>query len=159
MRERQQAQDAYRAALRESQERQLDEMPGHLTLYFGEGRGAGRTTALLEWVLEGRRCPGYPGWTRVMVVPTIQRELQLRKEIPQLVGLSFQAFEDWSHRVFAFEDWQHSANVSPPTQVMIDGLEDVLPGLGWNAPGSLVGFAINTDTVRGSLKKDQADGG
>jgi hypothetical protein len=32
-------------------------------------RGLGKTTALIEWLLEGHKILGYPGWSRVIICP------------------------------------------------------------------------------------------
>jgi hypothetical protein len=46
------------------------------------GRGMGRTTALATWLLDGHPVPGWPGWSRVLVLPDARRCQQIIDELP-----------------------------------------------------------------------------
>jgi len=43
-------------------------------------RGGGKTYRSIEWLIEGEKIDGWPGWSRVLVVPTAQRCRSLTKE-------------------------------------------------------------------------------
>lgn len=42
-----------------------------MKVYVG-GRGTGRTTRMISWLIDGEQTSEYPGWSRVMAVPTIE---------------------------------------------------------------------------------------
>jgi hypothetical protein len=94
------------------------------------GRAAGRTTRLIEWVLDGEKAQGYPGWTRVMVVPTMRELDALRDIVHKRVGEHVPWGEiDFSHRFYAWAEWRNVGMVNPQTQVGIDDLDRILSPL------------------------------
>lgn len=56
---------------------------------------AGKTTKLALWVKEGERTDSYPGWTRIMLVPTIQEAVHVRNQ-----------FKLDPHQIFSYEEWR-----------------------------------------------------
>ena len=65
---------------------------GALPLVYAAGRQAGKTTMALDWVKQGVRTDGYPGWTRVLVVPTHAQLDIIRKQF-------WGEIKDFHHRV------------------------------------------------------------
>lgn len=59
------------------------EAPSGTTWVVGE-RYEGRTTALVRWLCEGRPIDGWPGWSRLLIVATDQRVLQVHHDHPEL---------------------------------------------------------------------------
>jgi len=102
-------------------------------------RQSGKTTDVIEWLRGGERTGGYPGWTRVMLVPTRQMVDLLRHQI-------WNTLEDFDHRVYSFEEWSHAHNVHADTEVMVDNIEWVIPRI----PGRLIGFTVTGHTEDGA---------
>lgn len=86
-------------------------------------RQAGKTNDALKWVFGGERCKGYPGWTRVLIAPSVQMETYMRRmacpsdiqerlvnQGKELPTSWWQAMEDWSHRVYALEEFRNGAH-------------------------------------------------
>ena len=94
-------------------------------------RQAGKTTAAIRWVKEGQRWVGYPGWDRVLVVPTHQMLKHLRTRL-------WGEIVDFDHRIYDWDTWQHAHGASPDTQVVIDNAEWIFPQI----PGRLVGITM-----------------
>jgi hypothetical protein len=94
-------------------------------------RGAGKTTELVRWVLDGTMANSYPGWSRVLVVANLQRYRALDQEWRERI-------EDFDHRVCDYRTWVTARNVDGDTEVVIDELVDTLPFI----PGQLVGFSL-----------------
>jgi hypothetical protein len=46
-------------------------------------RRSGKTTALVKWLVEGHEIPEYPGWSRVIVVATVNELKLLDSEVKQ----------------------------------------------------------------------------
>jgi hypothetical protein len=95
-------------------------------------RQRGKTTALLNWVSAGHRVPHYPGWSRVLVVHTLQAATSLKGQ-----GW-WEKLEDFDHRVYSLEEWRNARHVDPFTEVVYDEGLFFLPDL----PGRLVGVSF-----------------
>lgn len=92
-------------------------------------RQAGKSTDALRWVAKGTKCAGYPGWTRVLIVPSLEMEKYMRKMpaprdiAEQVVRLTdmpapeswWQCLPDWAHRVYALEEFRNGANGFRPS--------------------------------------------
>lgn len=73
---------------------------------FTADRLMGKTTLALKWVSHGKPAPGYPGWDRVLVLPTAKEEMFFRgEENPDTGRPWFADIEDWSHRVYDASTW------------------------------------------------------
>lgn len=141
-----------------------------LEVMIGE-RGSGKTLALLQWMIAGKehfenrekpmpgptasfaeireweqnkvvRVRSYPGWTRVIVVPTLHEVDRLGKVLKQV---SSQRWEDLdvAHRIFSWADYTSAGQFHPETQVCIDGMDDIVRQLLPHLPGRLVGVSVN----------------
>lgn len=97
----------------------------HLSL-LATGRANGKTFKAIQWVLEGHEVSGYPGWSRVMIVPNLQQFEHIRKDW-------WEKIEDFDHRIYTAEDWRNAHNVQGSTEVCLDNAEWFLPGM----PGNL----------------------
>lgn len=109
-------------------------------------RRGGKTTQLLDWVLAGKEVDGYPGWSRVLVVHSIEMERHLRRMIVEYSGLPWVDI-DFTHRVYAWVEWKKAQGVHPDTEVMIDNVEFLLPRM----PGHLEGFSVSGQIITGGL--------
>lgn len=68
-------------------------------------RQQGKSTEALTWVREGTQIDSYPGWSRALVVDSVQTELALRSlHVPHTEATWWSVLEDWSHRVFVLGD-------------------------------------------------------
>lgn len=112
-------------------------------------RATGKTTELLRWVLEGERCDGYPGWTRVLIVGSPQEDIGLRACGQELAGVEW-ADLDWSHRVYCWADWINAHGVNMQTEVRVDGIERFWPRI----PGYLTGVSLNVEAVAVSTQPE-----
>lgn len=97
-------------------------------------RGTGKTRKAVEWLVEGTGTNSYPGWTRVLVVHSVQAHLMLRNELRNQIP-------DIDHRLFNWKEWCDARAIDPDTEVLIDELEMMFPHI----PGRLVGFTITAD--------------
>lgn len=86
-------------------------------------RQRGKSTQAFNWVSHGVRIPHYPGWSRVLVLPTMQRMEAHRVEW-------WEKLEDFDHRVYAAGDWMTAHQVHRDVEVCIDDLDAFL-GLGF----------------------------
>ena len=89
------------------------------------GRQGGKTSQLIQWVMNGRSIPEYPGWSRIIVccygiqqVITITKRLReatagypenahtwdLRKAVWSLQDLNGATGRDWGNFEIAFDD-------------------------------------------------------
>lgn len=93
------------------------------TLIVG-GRQSGKTMRLLEWVAAGEKIARYPGWSRVLVVDSIDEVSRLRSIIR--ADRENPLFEDDPHRVYSFREWQSAVGVDPSVEVALDNAEFVL---------------------------------
>lgn len=92
----------------------------------------GKTTTVMDWVQRGVLVPGYPGWSRVLVVPTMAMLDLLRRDY-------WSSMEDFSHRVYGWPEWSHAHGVAETTQVCIDNAEWLFPRI----PGHLSVITIS----------------
>lgn len=88
---------------------------------LGGGRQSGKTTRLLNWVAAGEKIDRYPGWSRVLVVHSIDEVLRLRSIIR--MDPEHPLFEDDPHRVYSLEEWRSAHNVAHDVEVAIDNLD------------------------------------
>lgn len=79
-------------------------------------RRSGRTTQAFNWVSHGVEVNGYPGWSRVLLIPTLQRFEHHRKEW-------WSRLYDYDHRVYTLEDWNGAFGVRTDVELCIDDLE------------------------------------
>ena len=84
------------------------------------GRQEGKTTKLMAWVNEGIAVDRYPYWSRVAVVDSIQRHIQLKGEY-------WGKIEDFDHRVYTFDEIQEGRFPSTETVYRIDDIDRFLP--------------------------------
>lgn len=79
------------------------------------GRQAGKTYALVQWVKDGERTDSYPGWSRVILTHTIADADRLRKDY------------DLDYRqVFGVEEWRKARIGRLPVAVAVDNADLVL---------------------------------
>lgn len=95
-------------------------------------RQGGKTTQALKWVEGGEKCDGYPGWTRVLIVPSVEMDLFMRKMVAEstptrpLRQTWWSLLEDWSHRVFPLQDFERGRFPSRDTEYAIDDFDLML---------------------------------
>lgn len=126
------------------------------------GRQQGKTTAALEWVAQGQRMGAYPGWTRVLVVATVQMEMDMRGWKDAAGVAWWDRIEDWSHRVYDQITWAgrfRSYRVGP--EVLVDDLTLCLLHCGGEMPrifkyDRVVGFTVNGKIWDPQPGKEQA---
>lgn len=96
-------------------------------------RRTGRTTQAFNWVSHGVEVPGYyPGWSRVLLIPTMSMFEYHRRDW-------WARLEDYDHRVYQLGDWQRAQGVRHDTEVCIDDLEDAIGSVRLNMlPGRIV---------------------
>lgn len=82
-------------------------------------RQTGRTTQAFNWVSHGVEVPGYPGWSRVLLIPTLQR-FEVHRET------WWSQLEDYDHRVYELDDWIRAHGVRSDVEVCIDDLDYVI---------------------------------
>jgi hypothetical protein len=91
----------------------------------------------MEWVKEGVRVSGYPGWSRVAIVINRRRHDQLRDQY-------WFDLADFDHRVYTMRDIQMGRFTSLDTAYRLDDLNEMLfnffPGL------NIDGFTITATT-------------
>jgi hypothetical protein len=81
-------------------------------------RGAGKTTQAIAWVSQGFPVPGYPGWSRVLVVGSAR--------LHQIVKSHWWArLEDFDHRVYPAPEWIAARGVNPDVAVCVDDVFDL----------------------------------
>ena len=96
-------------------------------------RREGKTTQAFNWVSHGKPTKTYPGWSRVLVVATLQ--LQVIHKDPWWAKL-----EDYDHRVFFAEEWEgmYRGHRLDDIEVCLDDLDHFLRrGIG-RLPGRIV---------------------
>lgn len=79
-------------------------------------RQEGKTSAAMDWLCGGERAPGYPGWSRVLIVMN-------RGEVERLRRAHRVLLEDFDRRVYSWDEWSRAVGVSPETEVCIDNAE------------------------------------
>lgn len=83
-------------------------------------RRSGRTTQAFRWVAQGTQVPGYPGWNRVLLLPTFQiLEFHRRDWWPRL--------DDFDHRVYAYDEWAGVRGGREDVDVCIDDYDWLTP--------------------------------
>lgn len=124
------------------------------------GRQSGKSHRLIEWLLAGEQVSGYPGWSRVVVVPDIQQEQHLKKVISTRCGVDLPEWPDLDigHRLYHLQDWQTAHGVNPETEVAFDNAEWMLP----RVPGrvtkvSMTGGVEWLDPRRETVAPDSRD--
>lgn len=103
-------------------------------------RQTGKTTQAFNWVSQGQPIDRYPGWSRVLVVATLQLVEVHRAQW-------WKKLEDYSHRVFSAEEWEgvYRGHRLDDIEVCIDDLDMFLRrGIG-RIPGRLVAATISAD--------------
>ena len=95
-------------------------------------RGRGKTWNAIEWLLDGHRVRGYPGWSRVLVEPNRAMFMRVREDW-------WSQIEDFDHRVYTHDEWRRSRGSSPGTEVVIDNAEYLIGFL----PGHVVGLTMS----------------
>jgi hypothetical protein len=91
-----------------------------LTLQLLAGdRQTGKTTAAIAWLSWGEQTRTYPGWSRILVVPTLARLDYVR------LGW-WGRLPDFSHRVYALQEWVNARNPDPSVEVCLDDLDTYL---------------------------------
>lgn len=89
-------------------------------------RQEGKTTQLMDWVKDGVRVEGYPGWSRVAVVTDRRCHDRLKTVYWNLV-------EDFDHRVYTQMELQRGNFTGHNTAYRLDDLDSFLfksfPGL------------------------------
>lgn len=89
-----------------------------LQLLAGD-RQTGKTTSAIAWVSWGEQTRNYPGWSRVLVVPTIARLDDIRRQW-------WGRLPDLDHRVYTAQDWLNARGVDPTVEVCLDDLDAFL---------------------------------
>ena len=95
-------------------------------------RGQGKTWNAIDWLLDGRRVRGYPGWSRVLIEPNRAMFVAVRTDWWPLI-------EDFDHRVYMHDEWRRARGASLNTEVVIDNAEYLIGFL----PGHLVGLTMS----------------
>lgn len=98
-------------------------------------RQAGKTTAAIVWVALGERTTRYPGWSRVLVVPTMRRLDHIRREW-------WHTLDDFSHRVYTLAEWAPARGIGPDVEVCLDDLDTLLATGLPRLPGRIVAATI-----------------
>lgn len=94
------------------------------------GRGAGKTIALLEWVLEGNKVPYYPGWDRIILTSTVEESMRLQRLLRESVlRVDGHHDPDGAHRIYSYHEYQQGRFPNAPVEYMIDDLEFLLQEL------------------------------
>lgn len=133
---------------------------------FLSGRAGGKTTQALLWVQRGVRVKGYPGWSRVLLMPNVQLEVGMRtwaatpeaiayaeqNHDPILADMEQPRFDswwscipDWSHRVYDYRTWAESRHASRDTEVRIDEINMLWSRI-FDVPGRVTGFTMTGTT-------------
>lgn len=105
------------------------------TLYAGP-KGNGKTTTLLAWLFGGERVDGYPGWSRVLLVPGpgVEHVEELKPAFKAMAEAKAESEDvetpewaelDFAHRVYTVAEWQKAGNLVPDTELAIDGIDRI----------------------------------
>ena len=117
---------------------------------FAALRAAGKTWQAMAWVSHGERVRGYPGWSRVLVVPTIE-QVQYLKDIGY-----WRRLEDFDHRVYSLREWAEARGVNSDTEVCIDNLDLLLPSGLPRLPGRIVAVTMTAHAWRQQTFREKA---
>jgi hypothetical protein len=82
-------------------------------------RQAGKTHRLVEWVLAGEKTDAYPGWSRILLVHSVEECNRLRRHYP---ALDF-------HQVFSVSEWQRTRFGTIDMEIGLDNADMVLAAL------------------------------
>lgn len=95
------------------------------------GRGNGKTTQAIEWLIAGERAPAPIGWSRAIVCHSAQEAERLVPLVmSKTVGLArYDRFPIFGIPVFSVDEWQRLAGGNQGTQVWVDNLDIILDGL------------------------------
>jgi hypothetical protein len=85
--------------------------------FINQGRGWGKTTKAIEWVKAGKRVPGYPGWSRILLVLSMEEANRLRNG--PTAPLDYR-------QVFYIEEWQRARRGRACPAIAIDNLDIIL---------------------------------
>jgi hypothetical protein len=91
------------------------------------GRRLGKTTRLIEWVERGKPTQMWPGWSRIILTPTMEEADTIRRTLRARGGKA-----DTYRWVFSWGEWQRaqiSAAQSLDLEVGIDNLDILLNNL------------------------------
>lgn len=127
-------------------------------------RMGGKSTHALSWVQRGERVKGYPGWSRVLVVPNVNLDVTMRgwqatpeaiayakrNHDPMLLTEPHPSFDswwscipDWSHRVFDYRSWANARGAVQTTEVRVDEINMLWDFL--QLPGTVTGFTMTAE--------------
>ena len=79
------------------------------------GRQAGKTYALVEWVREGERTDSYPGWSRVILTHSCDEARRVRS----LYRLDYR-------QVFSVNEWKDFRLGSGSVEIAVDNVDILL---------------------------------
>lgn len=79
------------------------------------GRQAGKTYRLVEWVKQGEQIDSYPGWSRVIVVQSVGEALLLRRDY----GLNVR-------QVLSLKEWGENRAGNSQVEIALDNADLVL---------------------------------
>ena len=97
------------------------------------GRQEGKTTQLMAWVKGGVNVAGYPGWSRVAIVPNKERHDYVKH-------IYWNQIEDFDHRVYTLREIQQGHFPSRNTTYRLDDFDELIHIL---FPGIIIdGFTI-----------------
>ena len=106
-----------------------------MTLWGGK-KGNGKTTTMLAWLFGGEKVEGYPGWSRVMLVPGpgVDHLEEIKPAFKAMAEAKAESDDvetpewgelDFSHRVYTVQEWQKASNLAGDTEVAIDGVDRI----------------------------------
>lgn len=112
--------------------------------WFISERQRGKTTALIEWVKQGRKVNYYPGWDRIILVSSRQEADLLRGGEPETnkYGLEY-------HQVYYLDEWKTmwQGGVAGPITLGIDNVEFFLNRMLFNTAYSRIAVITGTGKV------------
>jgi hypothetical protein len=105
---------------------------------FVGDRRSGKSTQLLWWVLDGKKASGYPGWTRVLVTPSMQMAEVTKRMAVELRPDTTWGDLDLAHRIYSLHEWENAHGVRDETKVAFDNVEFMLP----KVPGRVTALSM-----------------
>lgn len=114
--------------------------------WFVSPRQTGKTTKMIDWVLEGENTDSYPFNSRVIICKSIHEADHIRGMILDRIGK-----EEFDRRyaynmVYHLSDWQRARIGAAPIEVSIDNADVILRGLVEN-PGIVLTQVTATGVV------------
>ena len=79
-------------------------------------RQAGKTHAIVQWILAGEKTNSYPGWSRVLLCHDLASADYVRKQFPEL---------DY-RQVFSWREWRERRPGPKPVEVAVDNADLIL---------------------------------